>query len=292
MRVPARRGLMSQAMRRPVRNKFNGGPAVCSVKPFDIASLESETLTRLFKETTSYMQNIRIEMVANGKGHRSKEEHPAATTGLTTQSPTVRFADSLEKGQRIEAIAHELVHLLLVYRFGLGVIGRRTPRRGNREDVIKYFMSMRGDWVYLLGQIVNTAHHLVLIDYLKEEYGIEDRLHTYLLHQNFCLISNDHAGDKESQYANGLLAFEYERLIGKMDRAINVHHQPQFFWKAYHSAQEHFGKYSSESIPAPSSYQEDILSFLEDLGYESHGFIFLPDMLKNSMYTGKNSEQN
>jgi hypothetical protein len=265
---------MSQEMQRSVRKKFNGGPAVYSRKPFDITSLESEAVTKLFNETTSYKQNIRIEVVANGRGHRGQEEHPATTIGLTIQSPTVQFVDSLDKGQRIEAIAHELVHLLLVYRFGLGVIGRRIPRRGNREDVFKYFMSMRGDWVYLLGQIANTAHHLVLIDYLKEEYGIEDHLHTYLLHQNFCVISNDHAGDKESQYANGLLAFEYERLIGKMDRAINVHHQPEFFWKAYHSAQKHFDKYSFRSIPAPSSYQEDILSFLEDLGYERHAFIF------------------
>jgi len=267
---------MSQEMRRSVRKKFNGGPAVCSVNPFDIASLESEVLSRLFNETTSYMQNIRIEMVANEKGHRSKEEHPATTTGLTTQSPTVRFADSLEKGQRIEAIAHELVHLLLVYRYGLGVVGRRTPRHGNREDVFKYFMSMRGDWVYLLGQIANTAHHLVLIDYLKKEYGIEDRLHTYLLHQNFCIAANDNVRDKESQYGMGVVAFEYQKLIGKMDRTINVHHQPEFFWKAYHSAQQHFGEYSSESIPSPSVYEENILSFLQTLGYQKEDFIFYP----------------
>ena len=265
---------MSQEMRRSVRKKFNGGPAVCSVNPFDIASLESEVLSRLFNETTSYMQNIRIEMVANEKGHRSKEEHPATTTGLTTQSPTVRFADSLEKGQRIEAIAHELVHLLLVYRYGLGVVGRRTPRHGNREDVFKYFMSMRGDWVYLLGQIANTAHHLVLIDYLKKEYGIEDRLHTYLLHQNFCIAVNDNARDQESQYGKGLVAFEYEKLIGKVEREVNISHQTESFWKGYHLAQKHFGRYGFRSIPDPSSYQDDILSFLEDLGYEKHAFIF------------------
>jgi hypothetical protein len=268
---------MSQEMQRSVRKKFNGGPAVYSRKPFDITSLESEAVTKLFNETTSHKQNIRIEVVANGREHRGKEEHPAATTGLTTQSPTVQFADSLEKGQRIEAIAHELVHLLLVYRFGLGVIGRRTPRRGNREDVIKYFMSMRGDWVYLLGQIANTAHHLVLIDYLKEEYGIEDRLHTYLLHQNFCVISNDHAGDKESQYANGLLAFEYEKVIGKVERVINIFRQTESFLQAYHSAQKHFGAYSFQSIPTPKGYKEDILSFLEGLGYPREDFVFFPE---------------
>jgi hypothetical protein len=245
--------------------------------PFDIASLASEVLTRLFNETTSYMQNIRIEVVSNGRGHRGKEEHPAKTIGLTKESATVQFVDSLDRGQRIEAIAHELVHLLLVCRFGLGVIGRRPPRPGNREDVFQYFMSMRGDWVYLLGQIANTAHHLVLIDYLKEEYGIEDNLHIYLLDQNFRVAANDNAKDKESQFGMGLVAFEYERLIGGVGRVIDIHRQTEFFWKAYHSAQKHFDKYSVRSIPASSSYREDILSFLEALGYQREDFIFFPE---------------
>jgi hypothetical protein len=281
MRLPTSREPMSQEIQRSVRKKFNGGPAVYSRKPFDITSLESEAVTKLFNETTSHQQKIRIEVVANGREHRGKEEHPAATTGLTTQSPTVQFADSLEKGQRIEAIAHELAHLLLVYRYGLGVIGRRIPRPGNREDIFKFFMSMRGDWVYLLGQIANTAHHLVLTDYLKEEYGIEDRLHTYLLHQNFCIAVNDNVRDKESQYGMGVVAFEYQKLIGRVDRVINIHCQTEFFWKGYLSAQKYFDKYSFRSVPAPSSYQEDILSFLEDLGYERHSFVFFPDIVKD-----------
>jgi hypothetical protein len=251
------------------------------VNPFNIASLESAVLTRLFNETTSYMENIRIEVVSSGKEHQSQEEHPATTVGLTIQKPTIQFADSLDKEERVEAIAHELVHLLLVYRYGLGMIGRKLPRPGDSEDVFKFFMSMRGDWVYLLGQITNTAHHLVLMDYLKQEYGIESSLHTYLLNQNFYMAANDNARDKESQYGMGLVAFEYERLIGKIDRTINVEHQSEFFWKAYHLAQKHFGRYSLRSIPAPSSYQEDILSFLEDLGYERHGFIFFPDRVED-----------
>jgi hypothetical protein len=137
---------------------------------------------------------------------------------------------------------------------------------------------MRGDWAYLLGQIANTAHHLVLLDYLKEEYGIEDSLHIYLLDQNFRVAANDNARDKESQYGMGLVGFEYERLIGKMDSAINVHNQSEFFWKAYHSAQQHFGNYSSESIPAPSVYEENILAFLQTLGYQKEDFIFYPSV--------------
>lgn len=277
MWLPAGGEPMPQEIRRYVKKKFNGGPAVYSVNPFNVASLESEAVTELFNEATSYVQNIRIEVVANGRRHQNKEEHPATTTGLTTQTPTVQFAYSLDRGQRIEAIAHELVHLLLVYRYGLGVIGRRVPRPGDSDDVFRFFMSMRGDWVYLLGQIANTAHHLILIDYLKEEYGIEDNLHLYLLDQNFRVAASENARDKESQYGMGLVGFEYERLVGKMDVAINVHHQSKFFWKSYHSAQKHFGKYGFQSMPTSSSYEETILSFLEALGYQRERFIFFPE---------------
>jgi hypothetical protein len=135
---------------------------------------------------------------------------------------------------------------------------------------------MRGDWVYLLGQIANTAHHLVLINYLKEEYGIENHLHTYLLHQNFCIAVNDNARDQESQYANGIVAFEYEKLIGKVERGVNISHQTESFWRAYHLAQKHLGRYSFRSIPHPSSYQDDILSFLKGLGYQREDFLFFP----------------
>jgi hypothetical protein len=232
---------------------------------------------RLFNETTAYMKNIRIEVVANKKPrHRDEEEHPATTIGLTIQSPTVRFDDSLDKGQRIEAIAHELTHLLFVYRHGLGVIGRRVPRPGDSDDVFRFFMSMRGDWVYLLGQIANTAHHLVLIDYLKEEYRIENNLHIHFLHQNFCVAANENARDKESQYGMGLVAFEYERLVGKIKGAVNISHQTESFWEAYHLAHKHFGRYGFRSIPAPASYQEDILTLLEDLGYQKEDFVFFP----------------
>jgi hypothetical protein len=54
-------------------------------KCFDIACLESVELQRLFHEMTSYVQNIRIELMAGARGHRSCEEHPAATIGLTLQ---------------------------------------------------------------------------------------------------------------------------------------------------------------------------------------------------------------
>jgi hypothetical protein len=244
---------------------------------FGTACLESEELQRLFYETTSYVQNIGIEVVATGRGHWSREEHPAATMGLTNQNPTILIVDSLDREQRIEAIAHELVHLLLVYRYGLGVIGRRIPRRGDSEDVFRFFMSMRGDWVYLLGQIANTVHHLILRDYLRKEYGIGSRLHLNLLHHNFQIIGNDNSEDKESLYARGLIAFEYETLIGKVDTVMNAYDQTGSFWKAFHLAQKYFGSYGLQSIPTASSFEEDTLSFLEALGYQRENFVFFPE---------------
>jgi len=213
-------------------------------------------------------------MVPCRGSHRSREEHPAATLGLTGWSPTILFTDSMNTEEQTEAIAHELVHLLLVYQFGLRVISRRIrpPRTG--QELFGYFLSMKKDWVYFLGQVANTVHHLILIDHLKEEYGIQSGLYRHLLHHNFCIIINDNDRDEESLYARRLIAFEYEKLMGKIGRAINPHLQPEFFWRAYHAAQKYFGRYGFRSMPTPSSYQEDILSFLEALGYQRQDFTF------------------
>jgi hypothetical protein len=97
---------------------------------FAVGCLESEELRKLFSEVSSHVQRVRIEMVPCRGSHRSRKEHPAATIGLTAWSPTILFTDSMNTGERTEAIAHELSHLVLVYRFGLGVIGRRiSPPR-------------------------------------------------------------------------------------------------------------------------------------------------------------------
>ena len=251
-------------------------PGIRMERAFDIHSLGSEVLLRLYHETNSLIEEIRIETVPGRRGNQKGEESPAATIGIPFGIPTIQFADSLNRKNRIEAIAHELVHLLLVYRYGLGVIGRRIPRYGNSDDVFRYFMSMGGDWEYLLGQLANTVHHLVLVDCLKGTYGIDSYLHLHLLNHNFSLLLKDNPHDKESLYAAGIIAFEYEKLIGNADLLINFDHQTEFFRKSYQSAQNHFGKYSFQTIPAPSSYKEDILSFLEDLGYQKQDFLFFP----------------
>jgi hypothetical protein len=244
---------------------------------FDIARLESEALQRLFYKMTSYVQNIRIEEVVIGRSYGGLKEHPATTIGFTYNTPIVRFVNSLDKGQRIEAIAHELTHLLLVYRYGLGVIGLRIPPPGNSDKIFKFCMNMNREWHYMLGQIINTAHHLILIDYLKEEYGIESNLHHQLLHRHFHRLAGEDEREKEPLFAKGLIAFEYERLIGNVDEVMTTFRQTDSFWKAYHLAQKHFGRYGFRSIPTPSAYEEDILSFLETLGYQREDFIFFPE---------------
>jgi hypothetical protein len=248
-------------------------------RSFNIDSLESKELMKLFRETKFYIQGVKVEMIHDGRDLLRGEAHPAAIVGFDVYHPTIRFVDSLNREQRIEVIAHEMAHLLLIHKYELGVIGRRIPHNGYNEDVFLFYMSMSGDWVFLLGQISNTVHHLVLGEYLRKEYGIESHLHFHLLHHNLRVILGDGSSDKESLYAKGLIAFEYEKLIGKLDRIFNPYDQTDqtnYFWKAYHMAQEHFGTYSFQSIPTPSNHRENILSFLEDLGYEQENFTFFP----------------
>lgn len=262
-----------------MRSKSVGTP----VNLFDITSLESQTLMKLFNETTSYVQNIRIEEVVGGRSHKGRVVHPATTIGLTLRNPIIQFSGYLNKEERIEAIGHELTHLLLVYRFGMGLIGLRTPHHQNPQEVFNFCMNMSKDWTYLLGQVVNTAHHLILVDYLGEEYGIESGFHRRFLDHNFRILANETNSDKESLVAKGLIAFEYEKLIGGIDKIINTTHQPETFRKAYDSAGKHFAKYSLISIPTSESYEGDILSFLEDLEYRKQDFIFFQAAVSNTV---------
>ena len=243
----------------------------------EIGRLESETLTRLFHETISFVQRIQIEFISHRGASSKRGESPATTVGLTVGRPTIRISDKLDRAQQVEAIAHELIHLLLVYRFGLRIVGLKIPPPGNHEEIFKFCMNLSKDWDYILGQIVNTSHHLVLIDYLKEEYRIESNVHLSLLHRHFCILANENTKDKESLYAKGIIAFEYERLVGKVNRVMDSSSQSDLFWKAYHSATEYFGRYRLADIPAPSVYEENILSFLEDLGYERDDFVWWPE---------------
>jgi hypothetical protein len=259
--------------RPPVRYcKIPSTPA----SPFDISSLESEAVTRLFQEVSSHMRGVKIEMITNRKHARNQKEHPAATIGIHLHSPTILFVESLNRDERIEAISHELGHLLLVYRFGLGLVGLRMPHCENGAGEFCNNPRMEESWLYLLGQIPNTIHHLILIGYLKEKYGIKNTRHVLFLQHHFQKSGDEGSKGKDLSYARGLVASEYETLIGKVDRVINTSCQTESFWKAYYAAQKHFGGYSSESIPAPAAYKEDILSLLEELGYQREDFVFFP----------------
>ena len=251
-----------------------------SLVPFESDSLGSEALKGLYDEMASSIEGLRIEMVTNGRSSWMEEKLPAAASGLGVLNPVIRFIDSLSREERIEAIAYELVHILLFYRFGLGMFGRRTPHSMDSDEVSRYFSNMHKNWGYLLGQTGNTTHHLILIDYLKEKYDIESNLHLRLLQHNFRVVANGNSMDKESWYPKGLVAFEYEKLIGKVDRETNFNHQSEFFGKAYSSAQKHFGGYHFHAIPSPSTYEENVFSFLEDLGYSRGNFMFFPKAIK------------
>ena len=137
---------------------------------------------------------------------------------------------------------------------------------------------MDKDWFYLLGQIGNTTHHLFLIDYLKKEHGIESDVHLRL-HQNFCVLASDVAGDVESLYAKGIIAFEYERLIGHVDRAIISIPQPESFWRAYHAANERFRANRFPNYPDPSTTKKTSSRSWETLDREE--FVVWPERVSH-----------
>ena len=251
-------------------------------RPFDLSTLQSETLVRLQDELRALKSGVRIEVIFSKRTRRGEEKHPSWIVGLPIGEPTIQFVDSLNRDDRIEAIAHELVHLVLVYRFGLGVVGQRLPRFENSHEALEHLQKMGRNWDFLLSQTTNTVHHLILVRYLKEKYGIESTLHRRLLHQSLWLNVREYEGDRESSFANGLIAFEYNKLIGNSERPIRLFPQTEFFWKAYCSAEKHFGKYDLHSVPSPSIYAEDILSFLEDLGYPRGAFLFFPEIALDS----------
>ena len=241
---------------------------------FDIGSLESDEVMKLYHQVISYVPALKIEMVHGARSCLQSEKHPAFTVGLNVKAPMIQFVDALDRRERIEALGHELAHFLLLYRHGIGLTIRRCPRPGNRDDVFNYFMNMNRDWFFLLGQIGNTTHHLFLIDHLREMHGIKSNLHLRLLHHNFRLLLKNEGEEEESLFARGIIAFEHERLVGDIDQATRLSPQPELFWRAYRSAGEHFGSYRFPSMPTPSVHQENVLSFLDDLGYDREDFAF------------------
>jgi hypothetical protein len=242
----------------------------------EVARSKFEPLTRLLREVEELIPGIMFERVPPGKGRLQGEIHPASTIGIAQGRPVIRIADFLRGEERIEAIAHEFTHLLLVYRFGVRLVDRQMPRSRDREELLQYYLTMGRNWDYFLGQIINTVHHLILIEYLRDVSNIESRLHLRLLENNLRVLAKENDPDQESLFAKGLIAFEYEKLIGGLSRAIHPHPQSVAFERAYDAAGRHFEGFTFRSFPCPSSYEGEILGFLEDLGYEKERFTFFP----------------
>jgi hypothetical protein len=253
---------------------------VSSIKLFDIHSLESEALTGLFEEVSSYVQNIRIEMVSYPRRSYETENNPAILIGVRQNKTAIRFNDSLDRRQRVEAIAHELAHLLLIYRYGLSLIDHRSLYPGDASEVSEDAMGRERNWFFFLGQMTNTLHHLILVPYLKEVYGIGSELQLRLLKRSCIPFIN--LNDQEPQLIGGLIAYEYERLIGERNPWIKLYGQSGDFQKALEAARRRFQETGYPSIPSSSHYKENISSFLEDLGYPGEEFLFFPQGMDHS----------
>jgi len=245
---------------------------------FDIGSLGSRELVRLFHEASSYVQGLAVEIVRDQGIHHGMEKIMAILVGIGSSMPTIRFLDSLEREKQVEAIAHELAHLLLIHRFGLKLIRQKRPYSAGPEQNSLTRLSHNG--FSLLGQIGNTAHHLILVDYLRERHAIGSDLHCRLLHRHFLffcyrshMLTKEAREDMESLYREGIIAFEYGKILGRFEGVRNMLYQMDFFRKAVRAAETHFGKYCLEALPTPSSYEEDVLSLLRDLGYEREDFV-------------------
>jgi hypothetical protein len=202
------------------------------------------------------------------------EDNPAVLIGVRQKKTAIQFIDTLDRRQRVEAIAHELAHLLLIYCYGLSLIDHKPPYPKNASQMSENEMGREKNWFFFLGQMTNTVHHLILVPYLKEIYGIESGLHLQLLKRS-CVSSVD-LNDLELQYTGGVIAYEYGRLIGERNPWINLYSQSRDFQKTFETAHKHFRGYCLLTIPSPPLHKSNILSFLEDLGYPGGEFIFFP----------------
>ena len=127
---------------------------------FDVGSLGSGELAQLFQKASSYVPGLGVEIVQDQGLSHGIQKTMAILAGIGSPTPIIRFLDRLEREEQIEAIAHELGHLLLIHRFGLRLIRLKRPHPGDPEEEL--FTRISHDGFSLLGQIGNTAHHLIL----------------------------------------------------------------------------------------------------------------------------------
>jgi hypothetical protein len=255
---------------------------ISSIRLFDIRSLDSEALAGLFEEVSSYVKNIKIEVASYSGKSDETENNPAILIGVRQKKTAIRISDSLDRNQCVEAIAHELAHLLLIFRFGLSLVDHKSP--GDASLMSEDEMNQEKNWFFFLGQMINTLHHLILVPYLKEVYNIGSELQLHLLKRS-CVPSLD-LNDHEPQPIGGLIAYEYERLIGEGNPWTNLYGQSGNFQKALEAARKHFQKIGYPSIPSPSCYKGNIFSFLGDLGYLREEFTLFPRGIDHSSSDG------
>ncbi len=244
----------------------------------EIHHLGSEELIGLFRDTSLCTQGIQLEIVpSTRRANCIGELQPAATIVPLSGQPVIRIAESLPREERREAIAHECGHLLLVYHFGLGLVRWKMPSLWRMGAVAAGLpgMGVHGD--YLLRQVTNTVHHLMLVGYLRNVYHIESRLHLHLLHRNFLRLRRENHEDRESLYARGLVTFECQRCTGQGIRFMPPGRSGEITWRSYVAARIHFWRYTFQNIPSARTYEQEVVSFLEDLGYGRGSFLFLPE---------------
>jgi len=199
----------------------------------------------LFNETARFMNKIDIEIVPDQTHDLSRKETPAHNKIDDSNDPPalIQFSNSLSRDEQIQAIAHEIAHLFLMFNHGLRIRDQSFAMLGIDPS-----------------ESVNITHHLIFTELLKEKYAIGSSLHLNLFRNN---ISGFLADKNSPQHVKGLRAYEYERLLGKIEGAANLNSSVK---DAFESAHKYFCNYNSKSIPTPPSYIEDIWSFLKDTG--------------------------
>ena len=216
----------------------------------NIDALNEPGLMTLYHDVAGYSNLSRIEAVPNGTHGLSIDEIPAELQSVNDGNKyVIYFVNQLNRKERIEAIGHELGHLLLMSKYGL------------KPDFM--FVQDQGT----IQSIQNVTHHLILIDLLLEEYGISSNFHLSLMRKNL----GKYLSDKDLPNDKALRFFEYEKLIRNVEGIPNICTQTKSFQKAYESAATRFGKYGFKHIPSPQNYKEDIISFLKDIGQIGKG---------------------
>jgi len=226
----------------------------CGVELFNIENLDEPGLMRLYLKVTRYGNLLRIEAVSNGAHDLSIDRNPATLESANNADQyVIYFVNELDRGDLIMAIGHELGHLLLINKYYLKI------------DPILYVLVRDEE---ILQAIQNVTHHLILVDLLREEYGIHSDLYLSLIRRNL----GEYLSDTElMQEVKALRVFEYEKLVGRVEDVVTAGTQVKSFQKAYESADTRFGKYGFKHMPPSNDYKEDIITFLKDIGQIRQG---------------------